>query len=111
MPVLVCADREKEGGPFTAFVDGANVAYFGQGTVRYSQIVKVVEELEKMGERPLVIMPRKYVNASFRVANGGTQKLAARDLEAITRYVTLFLWYSRCCETLWSLFSHITTIL
>ena len=64
------------------------MAYFGQGTVKYSQIVKVVEELEKMGERPLVIMPRKYVNASFRLANGSTQKLAHRDLEAITRYVT-----------------------
>lgn len=79
--------QEREGGPFTAFVDGANVAYFGQGSVQYSQLLKVVEELEKMGERPLIIMPRKYVNASFKIATGAVQKLQPRDLEVITKLI------------------------
>jgi len=98
---LLCGFRDREGSPFTAFVDGANVAYFGQGTVRYSQVVRVVEELEKMGEKPLVIMPRKYVNASFRVANGQTQKLGQKDLEAITELVSeckLYIVPAQCFD-------------
>ena len=90
-PALFFSARKRKGEPFTAFVDGANVAYFGQGVVNYSQITQVVAELERMGERPLVIMPRKYVNASFRIANGSVQTLNSRDLEAMARYATFFV--------------------
>ncbi|CAB9497638.1 expressed unknown protein [Seminavis robusta] len=79
--------ENREGDPFTAFVDGANVAYFGQGTVRYSQVQKVVAELERLGENPLVIMPRKYVNSSFRRAQGAYQQLKPADLDVITRLI------------------------
>jgi hypothetical protein len=54
--------------------------------VRYSQVLKVVEELERLGERPLVIMQRKYVSSTFRLANGAVQQLAPEALKVITRY-------------------------
>lgn len=60
------------------------MAYFGQGTVRYSQVLQVVNELEKMGERPLVIMPRKYVNPSFRLGHGVVQELTQQSLDVVT---------------------------
>ena len=68
--------------------DGANVAYFGQGNVRYSQVMHVVKELERMGERPLVIMPRKYVNSSFKLGDGVIQQLTPEALGIVTRCVT-----------------------
>lgn len=45
--------------PFTAFVDGANVAHFGSGMVQYSQVKLVVDEFIRFGENPMVIMPHK----------------------------------------------------
>eukprot|EP00522_Entomoneis_paludosa_P013426 CAMPEP_0172461178 /NCGR_PEP_ID=MMETSP1065-20121228/39579_1 /TAXON_ID=265537 /ORGANISM="Amphiprora paludosa, Strain CCMP125" /LENGTH=761 /DNA_ID=CAMNT_0013216419 /DNA_START=39 /DNA_END=2324 /DNA_ORIENTATION=- len=56
-----------EDEPFTAFVDGANVAFFGNGMVQYSQVKLMVDKLEQMGERPLVIMPRKYASRKFHL--------------------------------------------
>lgn len=71
---------EREGEPFTAIVDGANVGYymqnFGSGRFSYHQIEFVVQALEELGERPLVILPYKYARAkSFALS----QTLAATD--------------------------------
>jgi len=73
----------REGEPFTAIVDGANVAYFGQGHVDYLQLKLMVETLENMNENPLVIMPQKYTNSKFRVSSKFLQKLTPEDLEII----------------------------
>lgn len=67
------------------------MAYFGHGSLRYSQVLRVVQELEKMGERPLVIMPQKYANAHFRLANGQHQSLTEPELNVIARYVSIEL--------------------
>ncbi len=79
MPELLSRDNPF----FCDLLDGANVAYYGHGLFRYSQVQKVVEELERMGERPLVIMPQKYAVASFRLAHGVTQKLNQSSLDAM----------------------------
>jgi hypothetical protein len=76
--------RDREGEPFTAIIDGPNVAYFGHGNVHYSQVQCTVQELEKMGERPLVVMPQKYMSPSFWVAGlSFTQELSQNDLDII----------------------------
>lgn len=58
-----------DGKSFTAIVDGPNVAYymqnFQQGTFNYHQINFVVEALENMGERVLVVLPKKYTYDTF----------------------------------------------
>ena len=63
--------------------DGANVAYYGHGKVHYSQVNFVVKELERMNERPLVIMPQKYTAPKFNVNLGSTQELSDRDLTVL----------------------------
>ena len=63
------------------FIDGANVAYFGHPNVHYSQIRLVVDELEKIGETPLVIMPEKYVSQKFRLSYGYIQELSPKEVE------------------------------
>lgn len=106
---LIVTDSEREGEPFTAIVgeslrerfccrtlvecvshnisptlkDGANVAYFGHGKVHYSQVKFVVEELERMNEKPLVLMPQKYTALKFNVNRGSTQELSGRDLNVL----------------------------
>lgn len=54
---------------FTAIVDGPNIAYymqnFDQGGFNYHQIKFVVDTLEGMGERVLVVLPQKYMQDSF----------------------------------------------
>lgn len=76
--------RWRKGDAFTAFVDGPNVAYFGHGWVYWSQVQQVVEALEAMGENPLVIMPHKYMSASFRLSGSQSfQKLQEDDLAII----------------------------
>eukprot|EP00521_Asterionellopsis_glacialis_P010453 CAMPEP_0195309974 /NCGR_PEP_ID=MMETSP0707-20130614/39008_1 /TAXON_ID=33640 /ORGANISM="Asterionellopsis glacialis, Strain CCMP134" /LENGTH=710 /DNA_ID=CAMNT_0040374279 /DNA_START=82 /DNA_END=2214 /DNA_ORIENTATION=+ len=76
---------DREGKPFTAIVDGPNVAYFGSGNVNYRQVELVVEELEKMNETPLVTMPQKYVAEKFHVGVGFTQILKEEELEIMNR--------------------------
>ena len=76
--------ENRDGPPFTAIVDGPNVAYAGHGDVHYSQVLLVVEELERLGERPLVIMPSKYVSKQFYVTGlGGVQTLGQKDLDTM----------------------------
>lgn len=59
----------REGKPFTAIIDGANVAYFGQnfeqGRFNYYQIKFLIDALESKGEHPLVILPQKYTREYF----------------------------------------------
>jgi hypothetical protein len=42
----------------------------------------VVDELERMNEHPLVIMPQKYTAPKFH-ANHKQQELSGRDLEVL----------------------------
>lgn len=65
------------------YKDGPNVAYFGHGNVHYSQVKFVVDELERMSERPLVVMPLKYTAPRFNVNYGSTQELSDRDLAVL----------------------------
>jgi hypothetical protein len=59
----------REGEPFTAIVDGANVGYymqtFDKGRFNYHQIKFMVETLEAKGENPLVVLPNKYGHTNF----------------------------------------------
>ena len=69
---------------FTAIIDGPNIAYFGHPVLHYSQVARMVDHLERLGERPLVTMPFKYCQPSFYVATiGKEQNLSERDLQVI----------------------------
>ena len=63
--------------------DGANVAYYGHSNVHYSSLKIVVEELLKIGEKPLVVMPMKYTQASFHVSGPYAQFLSKKDIAVI----------------------------
>jgi hypothetical protein len=76
---LIVSYSEREGEPFTAIVDGPNVGYFGHGTIKYSQIKHVVDHLESMNERPLVLMPHKYVQPKFHSSIGAIQTLDEQE--------------------------------
>jgi len=74
----------REGDPFTAVVDGANVAYFGFPELHYSQVKLLVDELKGMGEKPLVILPKKYTHRTFLLSSTGkSQILKDRDYAVI----------------------------
>ena len=60
----------RDGKPYTAIVDGANVAYFGWGKVQLRQLQRMVDELEKQGEHTLVVMPEKYTRPKFYLRAG-----------------------------------------
>ncbi|KAL7511329.1 hypothetical protein ACHAXN_008437 [Cyclotella atomus] len=59
----------REGEPFTAIVDGANVGYymqnFDKGGFNYHQIKFMVDSLETRGEKPLVVLPNKYSHTNY----------------------------------------------
>lgn len=59
----------REGKPFTAIVDGANVGYymqsFDRGRFNYHQIKFMVDTLEARGENPLVVIPNKYGHSNY----------------------------------------------
>lgn len=67
----------REGKPYTAIVDGANVAYFGWGRVQLRQLQRMVDELEKQGEHTLVVMPEKYTRPRFYLRAGVVSNLLA----------------------------------
>ena len=73
----------RDGPPYTAIVDGANVAYFGWGRVNVYQLVHMVNELERRGEYPLVIFPQKYTNQRFHLRRGMMQVLRDEEMEAL----------------------------
>lgn len=68
-------------------LDGANVAYYGYPELHYSQLKVVVDELKRMGEKPLVVLPKKYTYPAFMLSHSGrTQNLGNRDLDLLQRY-------------------------
>jgi hypothetical protein len=60
----------REGRPYTAIIDGPNVAYFGWGKVNLYQLKRMVDKLENQGEHPLVVMPEKYTRRKFYLRAG-----------------------------------------
>ena len=66
--------QNRSGRPFTAIVDGPNIAYymqnFDQGTFNYHQIQFVVDALENIGENVLVVLPKKYTYDRFTIPKG-----------------------------------------
>jgi len=75
----------REGRPYTAIVDGANVAYFGWGKVNVHQLIHMVDALEKQGEYPLVVFPEKYTWRKFHLRQGMIQVLQDEELEFLRR--------------------------
>jgi len=85
---------ERKGEAFTAIVDGANVAYYMQnfenGSFNYHQIQFMIDALEKMGEKPLVVLPFKYCSPSFLLSMAGTQRrqvLSPKEQEILSNLV------------------------
>ena len=66
-------------------IDGPNVAYFGDQFVHYSTLKRVLDELERMGESPLVTMPWKYVQPTFTTSTRILQHLSKEDRDVIER--------------------------
>lgn len=75
----------REGRPYTAIVDGANVAYFGWGKVNVHQLNFMVEALKKQGEDPLVVFPQKYTRRKFHLRQGMMQVLQDDELEILNK--------------------------
>ena len=79
----------REGEPYTAIVDGANVGYYMQnfdsGGFNYHQIAFVVQALEEKGETPLVILPQKYTRDFFKV--GQKKQFLTRADKEILNYL------------------------
>jgi hypothetical protein len=79
---------QRQGRPFTIFVDGANVGYYHQnfedGRFCYHQLKFVVDELERLGENPLVVLPYKYSWNIFNVSQGAPGSYQ-RDKQVLTK--------------------------
>lgn len=75
----------RQGRPYTAIVDGANVAYFGWGKINVHQLYHMVEALKKQGEYPLVVFPQKYTRQKFHLRQGFMQVLQDEELELLER--------------------------
>ena len=73
----------REGKPFTAIVDGANVAYFGWGKVNIHQLNLMVNALEEQGEHPLVVFPQKYTRRKFHLRQRMLQVLKDEEMELL----------------------------
>jgi len=71
----------RDGEPYTAIVDGANVAYYGWGRVNVHQLMHMVDALEKQGENVLVVFPKKYTWKKFHLRKGVVQVLKDEELE------------------------------
>ena len=70
----------RSGKPYTAIVDGANVAYFGWGRVNVYQLMHMVNALERQGEHPLVVFPQKYTLQRFHLRQGIIQVLREEEM-------------------------------
>lgn len=73
----------REGKPYTAIVDGANIAYFGWGKINVFQLIHMMDALEKQGEHPLVVFPEKYTRKKFHLRAGMIQVLKDEELEKL----------------------------
>lgn len=76
---------KREGKPFTAIVDGANVGYymqsFDKGRFNWYQIKFMVDTLEEQGENSLVIIPNKYGYDEFYSSNRKLHTLDQAEIE------------------------------
>jgi pentatricopeptide repeat protein len=80
--------QQRNEPPFTAIVDGPNVAYFGHGDVHYSQVSLIVKNLEAMGENPIVLMPQKYASERFWLSSlNRSQELSDREVETMNELI------------------------
>lgn len=87
--------RDRPGAPFSAFVDGPNVCFYGHNKIHYSQVKAVVEELEQYGETPLIIMPSKYMEKSFWLPGlGEVQVLFENELTILNQLMDSGKLYS-----------------
>lgn len=102
----------REGEPFTAFIDGANIGYYMQnfehGKFNIYQVEFMVNALENMGENALVIMPQKYCLPSFNTSGsrGDKQKLDKDEMAIIERFVECDCWSAYCMCQLMLFSSH-----
>jgi hypothetical protein len=76
---------ERQGKPYTAFLDGANIGFnsqnFENGRFSFHQIQLVVDALEQRGETPLVICPTKYMhNTIYRIHFDSVQKMTSEEI-------------------------------
>lgn len=91
----------REGMPFTAIVDGANVAYHRTGIINYHLIRVMVQTLESMGETVLVIMPQKYAQKKFHLRKQHVQELNQSQMDIIERLTSngqLYLVPAGCLD-------------
>ncbi|CBN78378.1 conserved unknown protein [Ectocarpus siliculosus] len=97
-------ERRREGVHFTTVVDGCNVAYYGQnkegGKFEISQVDLMARQLERDGERVLVILPERYLrpcvpnSARSRRGKNPSSALSDEDLETIDRWRRRQMLYS-----------------
>ena len=80
--------QNRDGKPFTAIIDGPNIAYymqnFQEGTFNYHQIKFVVDALENMGENVLVVLPKRYTQDQFSLQKATEtvrQRLSPKEKE------------------------------
>ncbi|CAM9861192.1 unnamed protein product [Ectocarpus fasciculatus] len=97
-------ERRREGVHFTTVVDGCNVAYYGQnkegGKFEISQVDLMARQLERDGERVLVILPERYLrpcvpnSARSRRGKNPSSALSDEDLETIDGWRQRQMLYS-----------------
>ncbi|CAN0063616.1 unnamed protein product [Ectocarpus sp. 13 AM-2016] len=97
-------ERGREGVHFTTVVDGCNVAYYGQnkegGKFEISQVDLMARQLERNGERVLVILPERYLrpcvpnSARSRRGKNPSSALSDEDLETIDGWRQRHMLYS-----------------
>ncbi|CAM9179812.1 unnamed protein product [Ectocarpus sp. 8 AP-2014] len=97
-------ERRREGVHFTTVVDGCNVAYYGQnkegGKFEISQVDLMTRQLERDGERVLVILPERYLrpcvpnSARSRRGKNPSSALSDEDLETIDGWRQRQMLYS-----------------
>jgi hypothetical protein len=80
--------QNRNGKPFTAIIDGPNIAYymqnFREGSFNFHQLKFVVDALENMGENVLVVLPKKYTYDRFPIQKANQmvkQTLTAKEKE------------------------------
>lgn len=103
--------NNREGKPFTAIVDGANVAYYGLGSINYHQIKLMVKSLKEMGEYPLVIMPQKYTQRKFHLRQGYVQELPQAQMDIIENLENEGIFYKvppRCLDDYYWMLSSVS---
>eukprot|EP00979_Chaetoceros_neogracilis_P012761 scaffold3465_cov267-Chaetoceros_neogracile.AAC.2 len=103
--------NDREGEPFTCIIDGANVAYYGIGCINYHQIKLMVTAIEKMGEKPLVIMPQKYAQKKFHLRQGYVQELPETQMAILQELEDAGMLYKvphRCLDDYYWMLSSVS---